>query len=245
MSQDDFGDRMKQYENAFRHVLPRRLPVMLRIDGCHFHTFTRGMTKPFDEPLTRALWETAKYLAHHIMGCKLVYHQSDELSLLLINDDKLTTQAWFDNHLQKIVSVSASLATAKFNEEIRKHYPEKELATFDSRAWVLPPDEVTNYLIWRQQDATKNSVSMVAQFYFSQKELQGLSGKQLQDKLFVEKGVNWNDLPVWQKRGICVTRQTYWKGSAQRTKWDVDPETPIFSQQRDYVEQYVYRRREE
>ncbi|WP_028551084.1 tRNA(His) guanylyltransferase Thg1 family protein [Paenibacillus sp. UNC451MF] len=245
MSKDDFGNRMKEYEYAFRHSLPRRLPVILRIDGCHFHTFTRGMNKPFDEQLTSALWETCKYLAQNMMGCKLVYHQSDEISILLTNYDKLTTQSWFENNIQKMVSVSASMATAKFNEVYRKHDPGKELATFDSRAWVLPHDEVANYFLWRQQDATKNSISMVAQAHFAHKELQGLDGKQLQDKLFLERGINWNDLPVWQKRGVCITKQHYFKGEVQRRKWDVDYDTPIFSQNRDYINQYVYLDRDE
>lgn len=245
MSKDDFGNRMKGYENAFRHALPRRMPVILRIDGCHFHTFTRGMNKPFDEQLTGALWETCKYLASNIMGCKLVYHQSDEISILLTNYDKLTTQPWFENNIQKMVSVSASMATAKFNEVFRKHAPDKELATFDSRAWVLPQDEVANYFLWRQQDATKNSISMVAQAHFAHEELQGLDGKQLQDKLFLEKGINWNDLPVWQKRGVCITKQVYYKGEARRSKWDVDHDTPIFSQNRDYINQHVYLEKDE
>ncbi|EHS57081.1 tRNA(His) guanylyltransferase Thg1 family protein [Paenibacillus kribbensis] len=240
MKKDDFGNRMKGYENAYRLSLPRRLPVIIRIDGAHFHTFTRGMTKPFDENLILALWETCKYLAQNIMGCKLVYHQSDEISLLLTNYDKLTTQSWFENNLQKMVSISASLATAKFNEEIQKVYPDKPLATFDARAWVLPHDEVANYFLWRQQDATKNSISMVAQAHFRHSELEGLNGNQLQDKLFTEKGLNWNDLPVWQKRGICITKQQYHKGETIRSKWDVDHETPVFSQNRDYINQYVY-----
>ncbi|MFE5318602.1 tRNA(His) guanylyltransferase Thg1 family protein [Paenibacillus sp. NPDC056579] len=240
MSKDDFGNRMKQYEDAYRMYLPRRLPVVLRIDGCYFHTFTRGMNKPFDAQLTSALWETCKYLAAQMMGCKLVYHQSDEISILLTNYDKLTTQSWFDNNLQKMVSVSASMAAAKFNQEIGKYYPGKELAAFDSRAWVLPHDEVANYFIWRQQDATKNSISMMSQAHFPQKELQGLDGKQLQDKLFTEKGVNWNDLPVWQKRGVCITKQYYLKGTVQRSRWDADPDTPIFTQDRNYINQHVY-----
>ncbi|TVY08633.1 tRNA(His) guanylyltransferase Thg1 family protein [Paenibacillus cremeus] len=245
MQKDDFGNRMKEYENAFRHTLPRRLPVILRIDGCHFHSFTRGLDKPFDERLTQAFWETCKYLAENLMGCKLVYHQSDEISILLTNYDKLTTQSWFNNNIQKMVSVSASIATAKFNEEIRKVYPDKELATFDSRAWVLPHDEVTNYFLWRQQDATKNSISMVSQAHFSQEVLQGLNGKQLQDKLFLDKGINWNDLPVWQKRGVCITKQSYFKGDAQRYQWKVDLDIPMFSQNRDYINQFVYLDRDE
>ncbi|WP_068619401.1 tRNA(His) guanylyltransferase Thg1 family protein [Paenibacillus tuaregi] len=245
MQKDNFGNRMKGYENVFRQILPQRLPVILRIDGSHFHTYTRGMKKPFDESLTRAFWETCKYLAQNIMGCKLVYHQSDEISILLTNYDKLTTQSWFENNLQKIVSVSASMATAKFNEVIKEYYPNQPLATFDSRAWVLPHDEVTNYFLWRQQDATKNSISMVAQANFPHHELEGLDGKKLQDKLFIERGVNWNDLPVWQKRGVCITKQDYKKQEATRSRWEVDFDTPIFSQDREYINQYVYLSKDE
>ncbi|GIN25510.1 hypothetical protein J31TS2_20900 [Bacillus licheniformis] len=237
---DKFGDRMKGYENTFRMKLPKRMPVIIRIDGKAFHTYTKGMEKPFDKDLTYAMWETCKYLAQNIMGCKLAYTQSDEISLLLTNYDKLTTESWFDNNLQKIVSVSASLATAKFNEIMREEYPEKQFALFDARAWVLPKDEVCNYFLWRQQDATKNSISMVAQANFPHNQLQGLNGDQMQDKLFLEKGINWNDIPTWQKRGACIKKIYFEKNGAIRNVWDVDLETPIFSQDREYVEQYVY-----
>jgi tRNA(His) 5'-end guanylyltransferase/uncharacterized protein (DUF433 family) len=199
------------------------------------------MQKPFDEDLTNAFWETCKYLAENIMGCKLVYHQSDEITLLLTNYDKLTTESWFDNGIQKIASVAASLATAKFNEVMRAKYPQKELATFDARAWVVPHDEVCNAFLWRQQDASKNSISMVAQANFPHKELQNLNGKQMQEKLWQEKGINWNDLPVWQKRGVCIIKENYQlEGGATRTRWIVDHETPIFSQDRQYINQFVY-----
>lgn len=238
MKRDSLGSRMKQYENAFRFYLPKRLPVIIRIDGTHFHTYTKGMQKPFDVELTEAFWETAKFLGENIMGCKLIYHQSDEISLLLTNYDKLTSESWFDNNLQKLVSVSASLATAKFNEIM---FPKTgKLATFDSRAWILPMNEVVNYFLWRQQDATKNSISMVAQANFHHRELQGLNSSQLQDKLMLEKGINWNNLPIWQKRGVCIVKRVYQKGNAIRRRWEVDQETPIFSQDRNYIEQYVY-----
>lgn len=237
---DKFGDRMKGYENTYRMKLPKRMPIIIKIDGKSFHTYTRGLEKPFDRYLTYAMWETCKYLAQNIMGCKLAYTQSDEISLLLTNYDKLTTESWFDNNLQKIVSVSASLATAKFNEIMREEYPEKQFALFDARAWVLPKDEVCNYFLWRQQDATKNSISMVAQANFPHNQLQGLNGDQMQDKLFLEKGINWNDIPTWQKRGACIKKIYFEKNGAIRNVWDVDLETPIFSQDREYVEQYVY-----
>ncbi|MEN7388381.1 tRNA(His) guanylyltransferase Thg1 family protein [Bacillus licheniformis] len=240
MLMDKFGDRMKGYENTYRMKLPKRMPIIIKIDGKSFHTYTRGLEKPFDRYLTYAMWETCKYLAQNIMGCKLAYTQSDEISLLLTNYDKLTTESWFDNNLQKIVSVSASLATAKFNEIMREEYPEKQFALFDARAWVLPKDEVCNYFLWRQQDATKNSISMVAQANFPHNQLQGLNGDQMQDKLFLEKGINWNDIPTWQKRGACIKKIYFEKNGAIRNVWDVDLETPIFSQDREYVEQYVY-----
>ncbi|WPQ59780.1 tRNA(His) guanylyltransferase Thg1 family protein [Paenibacillus polymyxa] len=235
---ESFGSRMKGYEDVFRHHLPQRMPVIIRIDGTHFHTYTKGLQKPFDDELAIAFWETCKYLAHNIMGCKLVYHQSDEISLLLTNYDKLTTQSWFENNLQKVVSVSASLATAKFNEIMLPKVG--KLATFDSRAWVLPQDEVHNYFLWRQNDATKNSISMVAQSVFPHGKLQGLNGSQMQDKLMLERNINWNDIPVWQKRGVCIRKQEYYTGDTRRKKWEVDHQIPIFSQDSDYINRYVY-----
>ncbi|AOZ62075.1 tRNA-His guanylyltransferase [Bacillus phage QCM8] len=235
-----FGDRMKGYENSYRTKLPKRMPVVIRIDGKAFHTYTKGMERPFDAVLAAAMWGTCQYLAENVMGCKLAYTQSDEISLLITNYDKLSTQSWFDNNLQKIVSVAASMATAKFNEIMRGVYPDKELALFDARAWVLPQDEVNNYFLWRQQDASKNSVAMVAQSIFPHKALQGLDGKAMQDKLMLEKDINWNNLPTWQKRGACIVKEYYEKNGAQRSRWSVDYATPIFSQQPEYINQYVY-----
>lgn len=206
---DGFGNRMKKYENAFRHHLPERMPVIIRIDGSHFHTYTKGLKKPFDKDLANAFWETSKYLLKNISGAKLAYHQSDEISLLLTNYDKLQTQSWFENNLQKLVSVSASLATAKFNDEMRKTHPEKELATFDARAYVIPKEEVNNYFLWRERDAMKNSISMVAQQQYSTKELKGLNGKEMKKKLWEEKGIDYDDLPTWQRQGVIVKKEKY------------------------------------
>lgn len=249
MSKDTFGDRMKRYENAFRHYLPGRMPVIIRIDGSHFHTYTKGLEKPFDEKLANAFWETCKYLLENISGAKLAYHQSDEISLLITNYDKEGTQSWFDNNLQKIVSVSASLATAKFNEEMRKVYPDKELATFDARAYVVPKEDVNNYFLWRERDAMKNSVSMLAQHHFSHKSLQGLNGKQMREKLLAEKGVDYMALPTWKRQGVVVKKETYpaiiendhvGKMKVTRRRWAVDHDIPVFSEDWDYINQFVY-----
>ena len=240
MIYDDFGKRMKTYENSYRYTLPRRMPVILRIDGCHFHTFTKGMDKPFDEKLIEAFWETCKFLGENIMGAKLIYHQSDEISILITNYDTIQSVSWFSNNIQKMVSVSASMAAAKFNEVIRKSYPDKELAFFDSRAWIIPQDEVNNYFTWRQQDATKNSVSMTAFANFKHEELHGLSGNQLQEKLFSEKGINWDKFPVWKKRGACVLKKEYLKEGTVRRRWETDTDIPIFSKDKNYIERFVY-----
>lgn len=248
---DDFSIRMKEYEKANVINFPKRLPVLVRIDGKAFHTYTKGMNKPFDEDLAYAMWETAKFLCKTIPTCKIAYTQSDEITLLLINysPSKINSDPYFKNNKTKIETIAASKATVRFNQIMSKRYPDKEWAEFDARAWVLPKEEVTNCFLWRQQDATKNSVAMVAQAQFRQNELNGLNGSQLQEKLWKEKGINWGNLPTWQKRGVAVTYNSYLKSGVQpngtvvittRHKWDVDFETPIFSQNRDYIDIYVY-----
>ena len=250
---DSLGDRMKNYyENAYRMYLTRRTPVIIRIDGCHFHTFTRGMKKPYDMVLKKAMWNTAIYLCEHIQNARLAYVQSDEISILLVDYNKFTTSAWFDNNIQKMASVSASMATMAFNKsfveesEDASQYPswylsEKEFrmyrekwdsATFDSRVFNIPESEVCNYFIWRQQDATRNSIETLGRCYFSQKELNGVNCNGIQDKLMTEKEVNWNDAPVFFKRGACVKRIE----SEDSSGWVLDMNIPIFSRNRKYIE---------
>ena len=284
-NKDSLGDRMKGYENISRIYLTRRTPIIIRIDGKAFHSFTRGFAKPFDDVLIKSMQNTAKYLCENIMGCKLAYTQSDEISLLLVDYEKLETQAWFDNNLQKIVSVAASMATMAFNKHFRnsvdqwnsEKFPidylgavnrnldetfmedlklkEKYIsavnkgAMFDARAFILPKEEVNNYFIFRQQDATRNSIQMVAQSNFSQKELQGKNCNIIQDMLHEQKGINWNDYPTVYKRGSCIIKVydviiQYDEvgnicGYTERTKWIVDKEIPIFTQDRNYINKYV------
>lgn len=238
MKKDDLGNRMKTYESTSKTFLTKRMPVIIRIDGKAFHTYTRGLIKPFDENLANAMAETARYLCENISGCKLAFYQSDEISLLITNNDKITTESWFNNNLQKMVSVSASLATAKFNSLDWEGKP-LDLALFDSRAFILPEDEVVNYFLWRQQDATRNSVSMVAQTNFPHKELQYLSSAELQEKLFSEKEINWNDIETWKKRGLCVTRKYAVKERGVRNPWFIDKEIPVFTQDRNYIERFL------
>lgn len=265
MSFDNLGDRMKDYENVPRISLTKKMPVIIRLDGKAFHSFTRGMKRPFDEVLISTMQKTAKFLCENVMNCKLAYTQSDEISLLLIDYEKNESQQWFQNSLQKMVSVTASMATLAFNNEYRlaisaladqqeasiediadaigcyfdKHGNFKN-ALFDARAFTLPQEEVCNYFIWRQQDASRNSVQMVAQSLFSHKQLHGKNTGELQDMMFTEHGVNWNDYPTHQKRGACIVKEQYDKDGAMRSRWVPDLKIPIFTQNRDYIDKYVF-----
>jgi tRNA(His) 5'-end guanylyltransferase len=250
MSKDNLGDRMKGYENIERRYLTRRMPMLIRIDGKAFHSFTKGFKRPFDDVLTYAMWEAAIYLCQNIMGAKIAYTQSDEINILLTDYDNLDTQAWFDKNIQKMCSISASMATMAFNQVFCKSTISKIVrgtnsdeiyqrkagtAMFDSRVYVIPKEEVCNAFIWRQQDATRNAIQMVGQANFSHKELQNKNCNQIQEMLFTEKGVNFNDLPTYQKRGACIVKEEY----ADRTRWVVDKEIPIFTQDKDYIERYI------
>lgn len=202
MRQDSLGDRMKDsYENRTRYALPRRTHTIIRLDGKAFHTYTRGLDRPCDAQFMYDMGTTALFLCKNIEGARLAYTQSDEISLLLTDFGTPKTQAWFDGNLQKIVSVSASMATARFNQ-----LREGTLAYFDSRAFTIPdPAEVRNYFIWRQKDATRNSISMAAQAHFSHKQLHGKSSGEMQDMLWSRHGVNWNNYDPKFKRGSLVS----------------------------------------
>ena len=271
------NDRMKNnYENRSKTYLTRRMPVIIRIDGKAFHTLTRGLNRPFDEILHEAMNYTMQYLCKNIQGCKLGYTQSDEITLLLTDYDKLDTDAWFDNAVQKICSVSASMATMAFNRKFNElttnylksdayvnHYWEETVskysktlkgivergAMFDARCFNIPKEEVANCFIWRQQDATRNAVQMLGQIYFSHKALDNKSISDIQDMLMLEKHINFNDMPTAFKRGVCCYKTlpvdinidaiTKEETVVQRTRWIIDDEIPIFTQDPDYVEQWV------
>lgn len=203
---DSLGDRIKNYEEVFNQKLPNRIPVIIRIDGKAFHTWTKKSkcVKPFDDNLVNLMGETTKFLCENISGCICGYCQSDEISLLLMNNQTNQTQPWFDNRIQKIISVSSSLATYYFNANnpFQNKYP----AYFDSRVFVLPESDIINYFIWRQRDATKNSISSLAHSLYSTKELLNKNSDEKQELCF-QKGYNWNDLPISYKRGILVYKK--------------------------------------
>jgi len=230
MAKDDLSIRMKEfYENRTKMFLPRRTYTLIRIDGKAFHTYTKGLDVPFDEKLISDMDETACYLCKNIQGAEFAFVQSDEISILLTDFKTLTTDAWFDGNIQKMVSISASLATAKFNE-LRPN----KIALFDSRVFTIPSNvEVENYFIWRQQDTVRNSISSVAQSLYSHKELNNKNVSDMQEMCFT-KGVNWNDLPVKQKRGRLIVKETFMKGDSERSRW-ISVEPVIFTKDRDVL----------
>lgn len=201
---DDLGTRMKeQYEFRARLMLPRRTQTIVRLDGKAFHSYTRGLERPYDKRLMDDMASTACFLCAGIQGCVMAYTQSDEISLLLTDYASTKTDAWFDGNVQKMASVAASMATAKFNE-LR---PGK-LAFFDARAFVIPDlVEVDNYFVWRQKDATRNSISMAAQALFSHLQLQGRSSDEMQEMMWSEHRINWNDYDPRFKRGTVVRQE--------------------------------------
>jgi tRNA(His) 5'-end guanylyltransferase len=201
-AKDGLGSRMKRYEFASKILLTRRSYVIIRIDGCHFHTFTRGRDKPFDENIIDAMQTATQYVCENAQGCKFGYFQSDEASFLLTDFDELTTDAWYDNQLQKLVSVSASMFTATFNQRLGQK--DAKLATFDARAFTLPDNvEVMNYFLWRIKDAERNSLAGLCQANYSHKELMNKNSAQQQELLF-QKGINWNDVDESHKRGTLI-----------------------------------------
>lgn len=222
---DSLGDRMKDYEGRFKYFLPRRSYTMIRIDGKAFHTYTRGLEKPFDKNLILDMQETTKYLCENIQGCKIGYTQSDEISLVLTDFDDIGTSAWFDGNIQKIASVSASMAATKFNS-LRFNRNILKLAVFDSRVWSLSdPWEVYNTFLWRQQDCTKNSIQMVARSLVSHKECHNKKFAQLNELIF-SKGQNFNDYPTHCKRGSFIIRKD--------SGWEVDLDAPILTEDKNY-----------
>ena len=280
---DELGIRMKTYyEQIPKTKLMRRTPVAIRLDGKAFHTFTRGFEKPFDEVLGNAMRETMKYLCENIQGCVFGYTQSDEITLILVDYRKLNSDAWFDYEVQKMCSISASMATMKFNKIFYQNFTQwkdklfncKDIeyanklldaycvaiekgAMFDARCFNIPKEEVANLIYWRQLDASRNSIQMVGQAYFSHNELQHKSNSNIQDMLMEKHQINWNDYPTHLKRGSCCIKKPLsecvrvvstdkWGKSksflgVRKYGWVIELEIPIFKgKDREYIEKHIY-----
>lgn len=213
-SKDSLGDRMKFYEKAAgcEEVFLPMLPIVVRLDGKAFHSFTKGLDRPFDERFRKLMVATTEFLVQYT-NARIGYTQSDEITLIFYSGEP-KSQVFFDGRRDKIITILAAKATQFFNRHLPDFLPSKSnlkdenAPVFDARAFMVPARyEAVNALIWREQDATKNSISMVAQAHFSHKSLQGKNGKEMQEMLFQEKGINWNDYPAAFKRGTYVQRR--------------------------------------
>ena len=274
---DDLGNRMKDYEARNQYFLQRRTPVAIRVDMKSGHSFTKGFQRPFDEIFVKSMQQTAKFMCENIQGAVLSFQQSDEITIILQDYKNLNTDAWFNYRTDKMCSIAASMATMAFNRAFEKNYFEwktdnipsifdnripmnivalgetyakalEKGAMFDARVFNIPKEEVANLIYWRQLDATRNSIQMIGQANFSHNELQNKSCNQIQEMLFQERDINWNDFPTHLKRGSCCiknnTNITYARsygeevetGSIQRPHWEIDLEIPIFKEEgRQYI----------
>jgi len=259
---DPIGSRMKEkYEAPFRTIVPQRTFLIVRVDGRSFHTYTRSSEKPYDRRIADAMDAGAFAVCSEMMGCRFAYGQSDEYSFLATDFESFQSETWFNGNVQKIASIAASIFTAAFNlARIGQEFGQggnadtaqlKRLAkaTFDARVFVIPSrTEVENYFVWRQQDASRNSLNMLASCHYSHKELQHASFSD-RHELLHKKGVNWNDCPADQKRGRVIRRlekkrlvsyvhkRTHERREEEitETSWELDGEIPVFSQDRTYL----------
>jgi tRNA(His) guanylyltransferase len=276
-SKDSLGDRMKKYENVTRYILPPRTYTLLRVDGRAFHTWTRGLHKPYDLQLMSCMDAAAVALCEAIANTRFAFVQSDEISLLATDFATEATAPWFDGVIQKWASVSAAIAGAAFNKAVhecmvayeefrRAGFPnveeviklgqvgEKKIpnAEFDARVFTIPDFiEVENYFIWRQKDAERNSVSMLAQHYASAKQLHGKKRDE-QHEIIYAAGDNWAKHPVAFKHGRVIRKSTvaeWGKDLGVQPKlecyavaggnWFVDNETPVFVRDRQYLRSMI------
>lgn len=233
----DLGDRMKEYEAVSDFVLPKQLPVIVRLDGRSFSSLTRKLKlqKPMDLDFHQIMIHTTTALCEEAANARIGYTQSDEISILLY-PKYVTSDPFFGNRICKIVSSLASLASVVFYKDLCNRLldvTEKEIRsqtpTFDARAFVIPVHDAPNAFLWRLRDAAKNSISGFAERYFSPKELDGVNSS-IRKEILLEKGIDWEFLPSWEKYGTAVIRKTEDEGGI-RSKWSEvvieSPETVI------------------
>lgn len=289
----DIGDRMKQYENCYRIYLPRRSAIIVRLDMRAGHNFTKGFLRPYDKIFSSCMRYTMRKLCENMSGARFGYHQSDEISIVLADYENINTEPWFSNNLQKIVSISASMAALFFKEQLNQiifdllyswsnlDWNNKEemkanedrlrelygmpprgeewdryvdtiqtansqrMATFDSRAFILPREEVVNYFYFRQLDCIRNSIQMAGQSNFSHRELQNKNCNEIQEMLFSQKGINWakDYSPEFRNGSACYKKLTDVitpdGTTIQRNKWFIDKNIPKFSAEPDFINKHI------
>ena len=235
MATNELTNRMKNYyENRSKTYLMRRTPVIVRVDGKAFHTFTKGMKKPFDDIITKSMQDTMLYLCEHMQGAVFGYTQSDEITIVLVDYKNLDSQALYDYSVQKLCSITASMATFAFNKAFAKRIDKDSFyqqkadmgALFDARCFNIPKEEVVNCIIWRQLDGMRNAISSVGQNYFSQKELNKKTSDNIKQML-LEKGVDFEQFPTESKLGSACFKEN--------GKFKVDTEMPFIVMDKSYV----------
>lgn len=250
MDKTTLGDRMKTYEKAYDTYMPSRLPVIIRLDGKKFSKYTKKLKakKPFDEGFASSMANTMRAIASNIEGCLFGYCQSDEITLVIRNDQSFESDAWLGNRIQKIVSITASMTSVEFNKQIRRFYADAPDAYFDCRVFIVPSVvEAENCVLWRQNDCTKNSVSSACYYEVAKskgkktarKMMNKLNQKQQQELLFKETGINWNDYPIRYKRGYACYREVREVeidgNKCMRSHWTIDGEMPRLTQDKEYL----------
>lgn len=210
-SKDNLGDRIKHYEKLETedYLIPM-LPTIVRLDGRSFSKFTKSFDT-FDEDMYEAMVETTKFLVKE-SNALIGYTQSDEITLILYTDN-VNSQILFNGKKHKLLSNLASLASVKFYDVLCYLKEHKDLPnsfpSFDCRIFQVPTKmEAWNALLWRVQDAVKNSIQSLAQSHISHKRLQGMNQKQ-QITLLEKEGVHWNELPNRFKEGTFVRKVMY------------------------------------
>lgn len=180
------GDRMKEFEMVHTQTsLVPGIPVYVRIDGRSFHTFTRGLQKPFDPDFAWTMKETTKHL-HDRTNAFISYVQSDEISLAYLEPSKMP----FETRLFKLESVLAGMASAAFciygSKTKLKDRIEKFIPHFDCRVCQMPLEEVPNMLLFRERDCLKNAITLESLEHFSNKQIHK---KNSEEKIEMLKGI--------------------------------------------------------
>lgn len=209
------GSEFKDAERGFRTVLTPGLPAIMRLDGRAFHSYCRGLDRPFDRLFMADMDQVALGLAQQIDGVRLAYVQSDEISLLLTDrlvdeidstDPDTPVQGFmFGGQVQKLVSIGAALASSLMNAA-RHGTVTDRLAIFDARVFTLPDmAAVERYFQWRQADARMNALGMAASARFSHRQLTGVPNTVRADMLRAV-GADPDDLPLEFTEGRVVAR---------------------------------------
>ena len=207
---DPMGDRLKLYElMETDRRCEKGKPIIVRLDGKAFHTFTKGLNRPYDMRLSMLMVQTTAHLVektHALMG----YTQSDEITLVFHYEEP--SQPLYGGKFHKLTSILAAEAASFFTKELPKALPEKtgNTVAFDARVFQVPDkSEAANAVLWRWFDARKNSIAMLAQSEFSHRDLQGVDTLEMREMLEAQKSLHWEDYPSFFKWGTFVRREAF------------------------------------